>query len=185
MSLKFDLRTTPGLRLKEATLRDLVRNRSGQKLGQTRLLSITWQGPQPDAAGRFAWLDVTFTLRTEMPVWEGYRRGPQAEKREWDRFYRALLWHEHGHIAIIRREAKTTYKRLLAASNDTINNVAEQEKQRIHRAGVAYDRQTDKGQKQKSPHGTTVIKIPFEQITNPPPPGCTPGWSTRVGSVGR
>jgi predicted secreted Zn-dependent protease len=188
MALTFEPRgnvpATPGLRLQDATLHDLVRNRSGQKLGHTTY-SIRWRGPPPDAAGRFASLDVTFTLRIEMPVWTSYPRRPEAEKREWDRFYRALLWHEQGHIAIIKREAQTTYQRLLNATKDTINNVAEQETQRIDRAGVAYDRQTDHGRRQNSPHGTTVIVVPSERITNPPPPGCMPGLPGRPGSVGR
>jgi hypothetical protein len=77
--------------------------------------------------------NVTFTRRIEMPVWESYRCRLEAKKREWDRFY--LLWHEHGHIAIIRREAKTIYQRLLAANEDTINNVAEKEKRRMAREG--------------------------------------------------
>ena len=179
-----DVPATPTLRLQDATLSDLVRDRSGQELGHTAY-SIKWKGPPPDATGRFISLDVTFTLRIEMPVWTSYPRRPEAEKREWDRFYRALLWHEQGHIAIIKREAQTTYTRLLAATKDTINNVAEQETQRIHRANAAYDSQTDHGRRQNSPHGNTIIVVPFEQITNPPPPGCTPGWPSRAGSVGR
>jgi predicted secreted Zn-dependent protease len=173
---------TRGVRLDDATLRDLVRNRSGQELGHTTF-SITWNGPPPDAAGRFTSLDVTFTLRIEMPVWASYPRRPEAEKREWDRFYRALLWHEQGHVAIIKRAAQTTYQRLLAATKDTINNVAGQETQRIHRANAAYDSQTDHGRRQNSPHGTTIIVVP--QMTNAPPPGCTPGWPARPGAVGR
>jgi predicted secreted Zn-dependent protease len=177
-----DVPATPTLRLDEATLSDLVQNRSGQELGHTRY-SITWKGPPPDAAGRLTALDVTFTLRIEMPVWTSYPRRPEAEKREWDRFYRALLWHEQGHIAIIKREAQTTYARLLNATIDTINQVAEQERQRIHRANAAYDSQTDHGRRQTSPHGTTVIVVP--QMTNAPPPGCMPGWPGRPGAVGR
>ena len=174
---------TPTLRLDDATLRDIVQNRSGQELGHTTY-SITWKGPAPNAAGRFTSLDVTFTLRIEMPVWTSYPRRPAPERREWDRFYRALLEHEQGHIAIIKREAQTTYARLLAATKDTINIVAEQETQRIHRAGVAYDSQTDHGRRQNSPHGNTIIVVPAEQITNPPPRGCMPGWPSRPGSVG-
>jgi Bacterial protein of unknown function (DUF922) len=185
MALTFDIRRTPGLRLQEATLCDIKRNRSGKELGQTRLSSITWKGPQPDDKGRFPRLDVTFTLRIDMPVWTSYRHRPEAEKREWDRFYRALLWHEDRHVAIIKREAKTTYELLRKATNDTINNMAEQEAQRIHRAGVAYDYQTHGGQKQKSPHGDTKIRVRCETIANPPPPGCMPGLAARAGSVGR
>jgi hypothetical protein len=73
---------------------------------------------------------------------------------------RALLEHERGHIAIMRREAQTTYTRLLAATAATIKNLAKQETQRILRVSAAYDRKTDKGQRQKSTHGTTVIVVP-------------------------
>ena len=150
---------TPTLRLHDATLRDLVRNRGGQELGHATF-NIYWKGPPPDAEGRPTRLDVIFALRIEMPVWTRYPRRPEAERREWDRFYLALLEHERGHIAIIRREAQTTYKRLLAATEATIKNVAEQERQRIRRAGAAYDHNTDKGRRQKSKHGTTVIVVP-------------------------
>jgi predicted secreted Zn-dependent protease len=136
-----------------------VRNRRGKELGHAAF-GIAWKGPPPDAAGRFTRLDVTFTLRIEMPVWTSYPRRPEAERREWDRFYRALLEHERGHIAIIRREAQTTYKRLLAATEATIKNLAEQETARIRRAGAAYDRRTDHGRRQNSRHGTTVIVVP-------------------------
>jgi predicted secreted Zn-dependent protease len=170
-----NVRATPTLRLQEATLRDLARNRKGQELGETTY-RITWKGPPPNAAGRLTALDVTFTLRVEMPVWTSYSLRPEAERREWDRFYGALLEHEHGHIAIIKREAQTTYTRLLAATRDTIKNVAEQEKQRIDRANAAYDSQTDHGRRQNSPqYDNTIIKVPLEQSTNQPPPGCTRG----------
>jgi predicted secreted Zn-dependent protease len=150
---------TPTLRLRDATLRDLVRDRGGQELGHATF-SITWKGPPPNDAGRFTSLDVTFTLRIEMPVWTRYSSRPEAERHEWDRFYRALLVHERGHIAIFRREAQTTYRRLLAATAATIKNLANQETQRIHRASAAYDRKTDYGRRQKSTHGTTVIVVP-------------------------
>jgi predicted secreted Zn-dependent protease len=174
MALKFrpegNIRPTPGLRLHEATLRDLLRNRHRQKLGRTTF-SITWKGPEPDAAGRFAWLDVTFTLGIAMPVWKSYPGRPEDEKREWDRLYCALLEHEHGHIAVIKREAKIAYERMRKATKHTINKVHKQETQRIDRAGDAYDRQTDGGRRQTCRQ-------------NQPPPGCTPGWPARAGSVG-
>jgi predicted secreted Zn-dependent protease len=152
------VQATPTLRLQDATLRDLVRSR-GKELGRATFF-ITWDGPPPGAAERSTRFDVTFTFRIEMPVWTSYPRRPEAERREWDRFYRALLEHERGHIAIIRREAQTTYKRLLAATEATIKNVARQETQRIHHAGAAYDRKTDHGRRQNSKHGTTVIVVP-------------------------
>jgi hypothetical protein len=71
-------------------------------------------------------LDVTFTLRIKMPVWTSYPHRPEPERREWDRFYHALPEHERGHTTIIRREAQATYRRLLTATKDTINNVAKQ-----------------------------------------------------------
>jgi predicted secreted Zn-dependent protease len=149
---------TPTLRLNDATLRDLAQNNSGRELGAgTFETSLNWA---TNAAGRFARVDLTFTLAIEMPVWTRYSGRPEAERREWDRFYRALLEHERGHIAIFRREAKTTYARLLAATAATIGNVLEQETQRIQRLSDAYDSQTDHGRKQKSPHGNTIIVAP-------------------------
>jgi hypothetical protein len=150
---------TPTLRLHDATLRDLVRNRGGQELGHATF-NIYWKGPPPDAEGRPTRLDVIFALRIEMPVWTRYSSRPEAERREWDRFYRALLEHERGHIAIFRRESQTAYTRLLAATAATIENLLEQETERMQGVSDAYDRQTDHGQRQRSAHGNTIIVPP-------------------------
>ncbi len=149
---------TPTLRLDDATLRDLARNNAGQELGAANFeTSLTYA---TDAAGRMSRVDLTFTLSIEMPVWTRYASRPEAERREWDRFYRALLEHERGHIAIFRREAQPAYVRLLAATAATIDSLLDQETQRIQRLSDAYDRQTNHGLRQNSPHGTTVIVAP-------------------------
>jgi predicted secreted Zn-dependent protease len=149
---------TPKLRLDDATLRDLARNRAGQELGAA--IFETSLRYETNAAGRISRVDLTFTLGIEMPVWTRYASRPEAERREWDRFYGALLEHERGHVAIFRREAQNTYARLLAGSAATINSLLEQETQRIQSLSDAYDRQTDHGRRQNSTHGTTVIVTP-------------------------
>ena len=94
---------TPTLRLDDASLSDLARNHGGEELGAATFeTSLTFA---TNAAGRFSRVDLTFSLRIEMPVWSRYSSRPEAERREWDRFYRVLLEHEQGHIAIFRREA--------------------------------------------------------------------------------
>ncbi len=149
---------TPTLRLDDATLRDLARNHAGQELGAANFeTSLSYA---TNAAGRISRVDLTFTLSIEMPVWTRYSSRPQAERHEWDRFYRVLLEHERGHIAIFRREAQPTYVRLLAATTATIESVLEQETERIQRLSDAYDRQTNHGLRQNSTHGTTVIVAP-------------------------
>ena len=149
---------TPTLRLNDATLRDLAHNNSGRELGAgTFATSLNWA---TNAAGRFTRVDLTVALAIEMPVWTRYAGRPEAERREWDRFYRALLEHERGHITIFRREAQTAYPRLVAATAATIENLLEQETQRIQGVSDAYDRKTDHGQKQRSPHGNTIIVPP-------------------------
>jgi predicted secreted Zn-dependent protease len=149
---------TPTRRLDYTTLRELARSSAGEELGAaTFATSLTYA---TNAAGRISRVDLTFSLGIEMPVWTRYASRPEAERREWDRFYHALLEHERGHIAIFRREAQPTYARLLAATAATINSVLEQETARIQGLSDAYDRTTDHGRRQKSVHGTTVIEAP-------------------------
>jgi hypothetical protein len=162
MSLQFrpkgHVQATPRLRLNDATLRDLAQNNAGRELGRATFKPTYTHWP---ATGSFTRLELTFTLTIEMPVWTRYSGRPEAERREWDRFYRALLNHEQGHIVIFRREAETTYQRLLDdATADTIKKLLEQEVQRIVGVSDAYDNKTDHGRKQNSSHGTTIIVVP-------------------------
>jgi len=151
---KGDVQATPTKRLNDQTLRDLAHRAANEEVGAANFetkLSYKF------ADDRITEVDLTFMLTIEMPVWPNYGHRPEAERREWDRFYRALLEHEQGHIAIFRREARGTFTVLLAEQRSTIEDKLVQETERIQRLSDAYDRDTDHGRKQKTSNGTTII----------------------------
>jgi predicted secreted Zn-dependent protease len=109
---------------------------------------------------RLRTVDLTLTLGLAMPVWEGRNARPGAEQREWDRFHRALGAHENGHLDLYRLEAQVAYGKLIRSTPATIEAVMQSELQRIQRCDEEYDRRTDHGRRQNTPHGTTVIRVP-------------------------
>jgi predicted secreted Zn-dependent protease len=145
-----------GQRLDERTLLEVAQRASTEIAAASYETSFTYK----TNAGRIASVDLTMTLRIEMPVWQNYGSRPKAEKDEWDRFYRALLHHEQGHIALYKREARMMLTHMSNASAQTIQAVHDREVARINQLSDAYDRQTDHGRRQNTPHGTTVISVP-------------------------
>jgi len=129
-------------------------------LGEAAHASFGYDMSATPRGDSIASVDLTVRLSMEMPAWAHVRRRPQAEQREWNRFLRALRYHEDGHIAIYRREAETSYQRLLEATPETINDVLQAEIERVQRVNDEYDRTNHHGQRQSSPHGTTVIQVP-------------------------
>jgi predicted secreted Zn-dependent protease len=113
----------------------------------------------PDASGKITRVDLKFSLSIEMPVWDNYASRPKKEKQEWDRFYRALLEHEKGHILIYKREAQAMYAAMMRATPDTIQSVHDAEGDRIRKLGEQYDKDTDHGRKQRTSFGSTVINL--------------------------
>jgi predicted secreted Zn-dependent protease len=112
------------------------------------------------AGNRVTRVDLIMWLTIDMPVWSRVDRSSQAEQDEWNRFVRALRAHEDGHIAICRREAPKTYRKLTRSTPGRINAVLDSEKVRIKALNDAYDHRTDHGRSQRSPHGTTAINLP-------------------------
>lgn len=105
-------------------------------------------------------VDLKMKLSIKMPKWSRYARRPKAERREWNRFYKALRYHEDGHIKIFRDEAPTTYEVVKKATPDTLQSIFDSEVARIQKLSDEYDERTHHGLKQATPHGTTVIQIP-------------------------
>lgn len=151
---------TAGLshRFREATLAQLVA--AAEELDEMGHADFRYALNFGHANGQLTRVDLTMRLTIDMPTWTQAVRRPQAERDEWERFLRALRVHEDGHIAICRPEAPTTYERLLAATPDTINDVLNEETERIRALNRAYDTRTGHGTTQQTPHGTTVIQIP-------------------------
>lgn len=117
--------------------------------------------------GTITSVDLTMTLTVEMPVWTKRDKAKAAEQREWDRFHRALRVHEDGHIAIFRREAATTYAKLLKATPGTINDILAAEQARIQDLSDKYDTKTQNGITQPGAQGTTVITVPASAPATP------------------
>jgi predicted secreted Zn-dependent protease len=119
------------------------------------------------AGGRVSNVELAMSITVDMPVWSKVSSRPQAEQTEWNRFLLALRAHEDGHVDICRREAPTAFARVSAARPGNINDVLERERLRIIAVNEAYDRRTDHGRTQNTPHGNTTITIP---AAPPPPP---------------
>jgi predicted secreted Zn-dependent protease len=163
MALRFnpagDVRPTTSLRLTERTLAEVARR---AETSETTVGTATFRTAftYENTTDRISHLDLTFSLLIEMPVWQGYGTRPKAEKDEWDRFYRALLQHERGHIEIYKNGARQMYTRMAGATTATIQSVHDEEMARIKRLNAEYDRTTDHGRRQQTPYGTTVITVP-------------------------
>jgi hypothetical protein len=112
------------------------------------------------AGSRITRVDLIMWLTIDMPVWSRVDRSPQAEQDEWNRFMRALRAHEDGHIAICRREAPKTYRKLTRSTPGRINGVLDRERIRIRTLNEAYDHRTGHGTTQRTAHGTTTIQLP-------------------------
>ena len=153
-----EITPTTSNRFREATLADVAASVGAR--GEVGWARFDFDLDYRTANGLLTRVDLTVRLTIGMPVWAARQRRPQAEQDEWDRFHSALRNHEDGHIAIFRREAPTTYDRLQSATPATINDVLEEERQRILGLSDAYDHRTDHGRSQQTPHGTTEIQLP-------------------------
>jgi predicted secreted Zn-dependent protease len=125
---------------------------------------LTWI-PDEKLEGQII-LDLILKVTMEMPFWINYSSRPKAEKDEWDRFYKALRYHEDAHHALAKREANTMY--LTLRKEKTVANlrsVFQRELNRIQRSSDAFDLKVDHGRKQTSPYGNTIITIPKQSRT--------------------
>jgi predicted secreted Zn-dependent protease len=105
-------------------------------------------------------VDLNLTLTMEMPVWDNYRNRPKRERDEWDRFYRALRFHEDGHHNLCKREIETIYSKLSNAktAND-LKSIYDSELVRLQQENNDFDKRVNHGQRQQSPYGTTIINL--------------------------
>lgn len=163
MALRFrpagSITAAAGHRFDDATLADVARSAAAR--GEVGRADFHFDMDYRTRNGQISRLDLIVNLSIEMPSWSEYPNRPQAEKDEWDRFHAALRHHENGHIAIFRREARTTYRRLRAESTpERLNAVLDAETARIQGLSDDYDVDTDHGRTQNTPSGNTVIQVP-------------------------
>jgi predicted secreted Zn-dependent protease len=148
-----------GHRLNHKNLRSLAEAISGFPAARASFGQPTWKLPPP-RKGRQAEVTLNVRLFLRMPVWTKRGERPKAERDEWDRFYRALRYHEDGHLDLFRREFTKSFERLKRVADDEIQDTLVEEVARIHQLNEQYEHDTDHGRTQQTPFGTTVINVP-------------------------
>lgn len=102
-------------------------------------------------------LTVEATITIEMPVWDGRDSARAVERREWDRFLRALSDHEDGHDTRARTGIQQLHDNMEDTRATQLATKFVTEKQRIQRESNAYDTATTNGRR---PAPGTNITIP-------------------------
>ena len=97
-------------------------------------------------------------LTMKMPVWTNYTNRPKKEKNEWDRFYKALRFHEDQHHALCKRLARTMHQKLMNEKKlNDFKRVFNAEESKFQIFNDKFDVDVGHGTKQESPFDTTVI----------------------------
>jgi hypothetical protein len=120
--------------------------------------------------GKITRLSLIVARETLMPVWTNRGNRPAAEQKEWDRFCRALLFHENGHHRITAGQAAAVRQALLSVRGKDDNDLAQllgakkdEETLRVQGLQDAFDVKTGHGATQTGcPDGTTVINVTCE-----------------------
>ncbi len=116
--------------------------------------NIRWVGEPP-----VVHMDIVY----KMPRWVDYDHGSAELKARWDRYYKALQIHEDGHRRICEEEAQEAERMIQTADrrSRTFNRDMNIFYQNYEKKQIAYDRETQHGQKQG---------VIFE-VTEAPPKG--------------
>jgi len=103
----------------------------------------------------------TITLKTViyLPEWRYAAKAVQTETEEWDRFIKALLFHEQGHVEISMTYAKSLQRLLRKTPKMARVELFYAEQEKLMRLHDAYDFKTDHGRRQETPYGSTTIKF--------------------------
>jgi len=105
-------------------------------------------------------VDLTLIVTMKMPVWINYSSRPKPEKDEWNRFYKALRYHEDAHHALLKREANTAYLKLRDSKTAAdLTRAHQSESDRLQKLNDEFDLKVGHGTRQASPYGNTVINI--------------------------
>ncbi|KAA0253902.1 DUF922 domain-containing protein [Acidobacteria bacterium ACD] len=150
----------PGYVFGQATLSEVATalNQLGEAGHADWTYDMKWDTAPTGGVSR---VDLTVVLSMKLPTWTHWAGRPKAERDEWERFSKALRFHEDGHHALARRESRVMYDRLvLARTVRNLRTVYAAEKARIARENKAFDSRTGHGAKQTSPDGTTVLTAP-------------------------
>ena len=102
-------------------------------------------------------LVVNVTIDITMPRWLDRDAATEAEQREWDRFYAALLAHEREHASRIRAGARRVHDRLARTRATDLEARFQAGKQTMQEESNAFDVAVDHGRR---PPPGTIITIP-------------------------
>ena len=111
--------------------------------------------------GRIRDFELTMELTMKMPIWTNYSTRPEKEKKEWDRFYKALRFHEDQHHELCKRLARMMHQKLQhEKSESSFIRVFNAELAKFQILNNKLDEGSGHGTKQDSPFGTTIINVP-------------------------
>ena len=115
---------------------------------------LRWVGEPP-----VVHMDIVY----KMPRWVDYDQGSAELKARWDRYYKALQFHEEGHRRICEAEAQAAEQMMQTADrrSRTFNRDMNILYQNYDKQQIAYDKETRHGQNQG---------VIFE-VTEAPPKG--------------
>lgn len=108
---------------------------------------VKWSG-DTDADGKIIRVTVTVENTITMPVWPAYKTQPQAAKKEWDRFYKALEKHEYGHVDIVQKGTRNFAQQFLGLTEEEANQTLDLKIEELKTANDQYDLDTQHGQTQ-------------------------------------
>jgi len=94
-----------------------------------------------------------------MPAWTNRAERPEAEQREWDRFYAALLAHEQRHIDIDREVFANLHRACLRTSIARMNEIIDEAIENANVRNRDFDTTTDHGRNA----GTRIAPPPEEE----------------------
>ena len=154
-----------------------VKPKIGHRFKEETLAEVAEKAVELDEAGSASWsikysipsirgnriekFTLILKLTMGMPVWPNYPKRPQKEKNEWDRFYKALRFHEDQHHAVCKRLAHIMHQKLLNEKKiKDFKRVFNSEQSKFELINKKFDEDVDHGMKQESPFGTTVIDVP-------------------------
>jgi len=135
----------------EPTLEEAARAVIGRGEG-----GCTWHGAayalEGDAVVTAA--AVTVQTRVTLPEWSGYAGAPAAAQREWDRFRRALMDHEYGHLDLVISHLTDLDRRLVGGSHSNAEAIFQRALRDLAAAEAEFDARTDHGR-----NAGTVIDV--------------------------
>jgi predicted secreted Zn-dependent protease len=148
-----------GHRLQEKTLDDVAKKINQLTEAGSASWSVDYSIPSLEN-NQIENFIITLSLTMKMPVWANYPNRPEKEKKEWDRFYKALRYHEDQHHELCKRLARMMNQKLLNEKNEKdFKRVFNTEFSKFQTLNDKLDEDSGHGTKQDSPFGPTVINI--------------------------